>query len=361
MAMRDYELRNGIPVHRPATPVIPKIGSAIWVDLAAFLFSLRTARKLNRSIRFDAIISFDLLETGSMGWRLARSLGIPAAGWAFGSDMRHPKDSPLGRVVARAIQRLDVIFYQSRELLQKAATLLNTSEDDLSSARHIILPHGIPEPPDIPRATVREQVRKELEVSEHEVLLLYTGRIVVKKGLLELLDALQLSAARNPAIKCIMLGSHPAYDETAAIQQRIEKSPLLKRHVRILPACPVGKVWEYLCAADVFVFPSHNEGMSNSLLEAMAFGLPAVAFAIAAVQELEAGCGAPVMVPCFDSTLLAEAILRLAESRDKRCTLGTKGRERVMSSFMIKKNSSIALRHIAELVRNHGVLRPAVV
>ncbi len=55
-----------------------------------------------------------------MAWRLGRTLGIPASGWAFGGDVRFPHTSPAGWVVRRAIERFDLIFYQSHELLEQA-------------------------------------------------------------------------------------------------------------------------------------------------------------------------------------------------------------------------------------------------
>ena len=112
------------------------------------------------------------------------------------------------------------------------------------------------------------------------------------------------------------MGSHPAFDETIAVQKYLDKIPAVKERVRLLPACAQDKVWEYLCAADIFAFPStyKGEGMPNSLLEAMVMGLPAVAFAIPPVLEIEAGTRRThVLVPPLRlARLLAEAILRLA-------------------------------------------------
>ncbi len=348
--IKGSEVRNGISIHRPLTPLIPKVGSALWADLAPFFFSLNTAKKLHRSIGFDAIISFDIIQAGGIAWRMGKHLGIPAAGWAFGSDLRHSKGSPLGGVAARAVKQLDLVFYQSHELLLKAADLLNTTEDRMSGARHIILPHGIPEPPAIARRTLRDQIRSELRVREDETLLLYTGRIVVKKGLLELLAALEIAIARKPNIRCVMLGSHRSYDETTTVEQVINKTALLKHHVQIVPACSASKVWEYLCAADIFVFPSHNEGMPNSLLEAMAMGLPAVAFAIPALADMNDGEQTILLVPPLDVDKLSDSILRLVECPEAGLRLGAAARRHVMDRYMVKKNMSKALNYLRQAV-----------
>ena len=62
--------------------------------------------------------------------------------------------------------------------------------------------------------------------------------------------------------------------------------------------------------------------MPNSLQEAMVMGVPAIAFDIRPVLELEAGTGALVHVPQLDTTLFAEAIIRLAASPKERERIG---------------------------------------
>jgi glycosyltransferase involved in cell wall biosynthesis len=124
--------------------------------------------------------------------------------------------------------------------------------------------------------------------------------------------------------------------------------------VLIFPACNSDKIWEYLCAADIFAFASHNEGMPNSLLEAMGMGVPAIAFAIPAVLELEAGMGAPLLIPTFDSVLFAQAILRLAARPEDRACVGEKGRDRVMNRFMVKTNMGLALSRLAAVVQQRS-------
>ena len=124
----------------------------------------------------------------------------------------------------------------------------------------------------------------------------------------------------------------------------------LRQRIKLLPACDPDKVWEYLCAADIFAFPSHNEGMPNSLLEAMAMGVPSVAFAIPAILELESGTGAVSLVPPLNAALFGQAILRLAASQDERARIGKIGKEQVMERFMVRENMGKACAHLARIV-----------
>ena len=166
-----------------------------------------------------------------------------------------------------------------------------------------------------------------------------------------MLDAIAAVVTENPKITCVVIGSMPAFDETAAVQKKLAQTPGLAEHARLLPACSPDEVWEFLCAADIFAFTSHNEGMPNSLLEAMAVGVPAVAFAIPAVLEIENGSEGLIAVPPFDVTLFSKAILNLASSPDDRIRIGRLGRAQVMDRFMVQKNMAQAFERLSQLVK----------
>ena len=339
-----YEIRNEATVYRPTIPVVPRIAQAFWPNQGAFLWCRQTARKMHGRTGFDAIVSFDLIGSGGLAWRVGRDLEIPASGWATGGDIRFPASSPHGRAVTRTLQNLDLVFYQSRELLEKAAGLLGTSPEQLSVDRHTVLARGIPEPPPIAKTDTRNRIRAKWGVKTDEVVVLYLGRILRQKGMLELLEALEIAACRDSRVRCVLIGSRPGSDETHLVERRLQTLPWLHEKVTILPECDPTEIWENFCAADIFAFPSHHEGMPNSLLEAMAMGLPAVAFAIPAVLELDAGTNSLALVPPFDCRLFAEAIMRLVACPDERDRLGEKGKAVVMDRFMGRKSMARGAR-----------------
>jgi glycosyltransferase involved in cell wall biosynthesis len=346
-----HETKRGIAVYRPAIPVVPHVAQAFWSDRGAYLWCRRIARKMHHRTQFDAIISFDLIGAGGLAWRLGRDLGIAASGWGTGSDVRVSVSSPHGRAVRRSLRNLDLVFYQSRELMEKAAELLGVSPRTLSGERHIVLPRGIPEPPQIANTDTRNRIRGRWGIKADEVVVLYLGRISPKKGMLELLDAIALATSKSSRIKCVLVGSKPAFDDTSVIERKLREIPGLSERVVLMPECDPDSVWENFCSADIFAFPSHQEGMPNSLLEAMASGLPSIAFAIPSVQELDAGSGGLVLVPPMHSQLLAEAVLHLASSPDERRRIGEKGKSLVMARFMVCKNMAGALTRVTEIAQ----------
>jgi glycosyltransferase involved in cell wall biosynthesis len=304
---------------------------------------------MHQVIGFDAILVLDLV-AGGLGWRLGDELGIPTFGWAFGGDVRVTPSSFRARALRRTLERLDVVFYQSRELMGKAAALMQITPDQMLRERHVVLPHGIPRPPVAGCDETRKRVREAWKISDDQIVVLSVGRITREKGIYEILEAISRAAARDPKVTGVVVGSMPAFDETAAVQDLLKRAPELGRHVRLYPACEPDQVWEYLCAADIFAFASRREGMPNSLLEAMAMGVPAVAFAIPAIEDLDAGQSSLLTVPLGDVKSFAEAILGLAASPEKRASLGKRGLARVMDGFMVEKNMRIALEHMAKVL-----------
>jgi teichuronic acid biosynthesis glycosyltransferase TuaC len=344
--IRGYEVRDGVPIYRPAYLHIPRLRSAFWTGAGAFLSCRQLAREMHKRVGFDAIVSFDLLAAGGLAWRLGADLGIPASGWATGELIQ-----------AKTLKRLDLVYYQSRELFEEAAGVLKVCPDSMPPEKHVVLPRGILEPPSLPRADARKRARLAWGATDEHIVVLSIGRITRAKGVFELLEALSLVMRADPRVICVMIGSNPAFDETAAVQKMFHRTPNLRDRVRLLPACSPDVVPEYLCGADMFAFCSHKEGMPNALLEAMAMGIPAVAFAIAPVLEIDAEREALVTVPPFDSTLFAKAILRLVASPDDRARIAESGKARVQDRFMMRKNIAQALQLLTEMIykRRHAM------
>jgi teichuronic acid biosynthesis glycosyltransferase TuaC len=342
------ETRNGILVLRPAYPQIPRLGR-LWSEVGGYLFSRGLVRAMHREARFDAILAFNLI-AGGVAWRLSDHLGLPVCGWASGEDVRVPSSSMQARVVRRTLSRLDMVFYQSHELKERAAEVLHRAPGRPVRNRHLVLPRGIPRPPQLPRAEIRRRVRAEWSIADDDILVLSIGRITRDKGAYEVIEAVAMAAARNPRITGVMVGSMPAYDETAVVQGLLKQDPRLGQHVKLVASCEPSVVWEYLCAADIFIFTSHREGMPNSLLEAMVMGVPAVAFSIPPVVELDAGMGALVTAPFPDVHALSEWLVLLAASPEKRAVLGQHGRARVMDGFSVERNMREVVGQVAQVL-----------
>ncbi len=91
----------------------------------------------------------------------------------------------------------------------------------------------------------------------------------------------------------------------------------------------------YQCL-DVFVLPSLNEGISNTLLEAMATGLPVIASSVGGNVELVADRATGRLIAPADSALLATELSAYIEDEQLRIHHGAAGRERALAHFSIE-------------------------
>jgi sugar transferase (PEP-CTERM/EpsH1 system associated) len=88
-------------------------------------------------------------------------------------------------------------------------------------------------------------------------------------------------------------------------------------------------------ALDVFVLPSLAEGISNTILEAMASGLPVVATDVGGNPELVTNGSTGYLVPAGDSRALAAAMLRYLDDAELRRAHGVNGRTEIERSFSL--------------------------
>ena len=93
------------------------------------------------------------------------------------------------------------------------------------------------------------------------------------------------------------------------------------------------RVLQEMREADIFVLPSYGEGMPNSLLEAMAAGLPVVVTDVGANTEVvNPGLGG-IIVPVGCPRDLMTAILSLCGDRERRVKMGRENAARIRSTF----------------------------
>jgi teichuronic acid biosynthesis glycosyltransferase TuaC len=349
-----YQVVGGIEVYRPAYLVIPGVMQSFWSNEIASYMVRPLIRKLHSKLRFDAILSFDLSEGGGVAWRVGRDLGLPTAGWATGDDIRSIHDSPDGRRVAQTLRNLDLVLYQSRELMAIGSRLLRVSPEELQqSGRHHVLPRGVILPKPSSKHSGRTQVRTALSITDEEVMILYVGRIVNDKGLFGLIDVLAKNADRIKRWKLVFLGANRAFDQTEDFEAHVHRYPELCDRVQVLPACEPEAIWEYLEAADIFAFPSMKEGMPNALLEAMISGLPAVAFDIPAISDLlHYNSKALVAVESFNYQKFFDGLMLLSEDQALRESVGNRGKKLIQESFSMPQNMRVAIHSLMSMAKS---------
>jgi glycosyltransferase involved in cell wall biosynthesis len=182
-----------------------------------------------------------------------------------------------------------------------------------------------------PDPRVRTGMRQELGLAEGEFCIGCVGNLLPVKDHMTLLRAMAGFAEIVPRWRLLIAGEGP---EMAGLHSFVAADPALKTQVSFLGS--YGRVPELLNALDVYVLPSMSEGISNSLLEAMATGLPVVASAVGGNCEVVVDGQSGLLFPAGDVCQLTERLVRLWENGGLRWEIGQQALRRARENFSIQ-------------------------
>jgi sugar transferase (PEP-CTERM/EpsH1 system associated) len=173
-------------------------------------------------------------------------------------------------------------------------------------------------------------LRKDLGLPTDRFLIGSVGRLVPIKDHSTLLQAATQLLRQGNNLHVLLVGDGP---ERATLQQYVASTPELSGRVTFLGSSD--RVPELMKAMDVFVLPSISEGMSNTILEAMATGLPVVVTHAGGNPEMIDHEFSGLLFAPRDVRTLASHLVRLIESADLRRHLGEAARRRAMERFSL--------------------------
>jgi glycosyltransferase involved in cell wall biosynthesis len=197
-------------------------------------------------------------------------------------------------------------------------------------ARRIeVVYNGVPDLPP-PTPCTRRGVRASLGVPDDDTLILSIGRLDPVKNFPLLLCAFANVLRRDPNVWLAIVGDGP---ERADLEQQVRDLSLYE-HVKFTGYRQ--DVSGLLAAADVYVNSSVFEGVSLTILEAMAAGLPVVATAVGGNPEVVAHERTGLLASSASASI-ADAIHRLAVDDQLRRRFGAAGRARVAQDFSMDR------------------------
>jgi glycosyltransferase involved in cell wall biosynthesis len=181
----------------------------------------------------------------------------------------------------------------------------------------------------------RDQVRGALDIPLAAFVITVVANFHPYKGHEDLIEALAAIAEKLPEPWLVLAAGSDRAGHLAAMKE-LAKAHDLESHVRFLGARD--DVPRLLAAADLHVLPSHQEALPNSIIEAMAVGLPVIATRVGGIPELISDGESGLLVEPHDPAALGAAIHALANDPGRRQQMGELNRTTVRERFTLEKS-----------------------
>ena len=202
--------------------------------------------------------------------------------------------------------------------------------------------------------------RQNLGVTDDAPLVLVMARLAPQKGIETFLEAAAVVSVKHPKVRFLIVGDmFTKTRKDGFIEPDVSYQQRLTRHAsrlglagRVIFTGYRADVAELLSQTAISVLPSHSgEGLSNSLLESMAAGVPVVATRVGGNSEVIGTQGvAGLLVKPRDANALAQAILAILENKELSQRLSSAARLRVAEKFTLSRMVHDTENHYASLL-----------
>ena len=243
----------------------------------------------------DVIHSFFLYPDGYAALKIGKVLSVPVVAKALGSDINRIGDCFSAAHTRRLVREVDFLFTVSDDLRRKAITMGANPEKT----------HSLINGCDLSVFHVRDRLeaRHKLRIDPASEAVVYIGRMDVRKGLRELVEAAASLHPQRPELHVYLVGEGP---DRPLIESAIEANNAAG-YIHCMGACGFDDVAVWMTAADLVTLPSYMEGCPNVVLEALACGRPVVATNVGGIPEImNDECGR--LMPPRDPVALAQAL-----------------------------------------------------
>lgn len=205
-----------------------------------------------RKLKFDVIYAH-FFRSAALIWRYASKMNIPLF-VATGESVIPPIDKPCSSFTIEKFRNyLSGVICVSTKNKNEAIKMNFTTQD-----KCLVLPNGVDL--DLFKPANRDECRRCLGIEPSAFLVICVGNIVERKGQNRLVESIERLS--NPDVKIVLVGRGvlPVKSQQIIFQGFVDHKELPN----------------YLCASDVYVIPTRWEGCCNSIIEAMACGLPII-------------------------------------------------------------------------------------
>lgn len=341
-------VHRGVRVVRLPQPALRWWGT--WQYMRALAGWLR-AERANYDLVLVSMLKHDAYAALEVGRALSAPVVLRAEGAGLTGDVHWQLANRFGWRIRRRAYGADGVVAPSLVIQRELVA------SGYQRTRVHYIPNGVraarPRSPETRLAArgALAEAHPQLTASGTAPVAVYTGRLHEAKGIQYLIAAWTSVSERLPDARLWIVGDGPY---RGALDQQIADLGL---DGRVILCGAFDSVDDFLAAADLYVLPSLEEGMSLALLEAMAAGVPVIATDIPANQPLVEHEQEGLLVPPRDDKSLAEAIVRLFGDHELAQRLTAAARSRVERQFSLTACAAAHLDLFAQLVASHRATR----
>lgn len=220
------------------------------------------------------------------------------------------------------------IFYKycfNNESMIHLSSLLTYDIQDVYRGKVFIVPNGIPE----------SIVQEDKGSSTRVPIVLYLSNLVLSKGILDYIAALEILVNKKLEFKGIIVGAE-ADVSREALQLELKKSGLEGIVEYLGPRYDKEKA-EIMHDSDIFIFPTKWECFPTVILEAMQFGLPVISTREAAIPEIIDDGITGFLVEKNSPKQIAEKLEILINNPVLRESIGNAGRKKYKEKYTLQR------------------------
>jgi glycosyltransferase involved in cell wall biosynthesis len=307
-----FEVVGRVNVHRVDVFGRDSQATASLISMLSFFpASLYAGQRLINKIKPDLINSHFAIPTGPSAALLARRNRIPHVLSIHGGDIYDPSKrlSPhhtpgLHQTVGWVLRCADRVAAQSENTADNARRIYDYQKEIT------IIPLGLKEP------ILLSFSRKELGLSDDQVVLVTVGRLVARKANYQLIEI--LSRINNPKLVLVLLGEGPARMPLLELakQLRVENRVIMPGFVS------EKRKYQFLQAADVFVSTTSHEGFGLMYVEGMSCRLPIISYDRGGQTDFLEDGKTGFLIPLNSQEVFKQRLESLIEDSKLRETMG---------------------------------------
>lgn len=324
------DIVDGIPVIRIAYPYISHIGGLIMlVKLAYYIF-----KNKNKISAIHCHIANNMAAISSLlGWIFNIPTVVKLTGWLeLEYGILSNNNSLVNKFKRFLIKRATAIQSTSRDMQTRLLAF------GFDPERVHFIPNSVDTYKFKPDSDHKSSLKYKLNISS-DFVMIFIGRLVPEKSLDTLLNAWSQSINLNSSATLLIVGEGVLRPELESLCKDLG----INQQVIFVGA--VSDVSDYLKISDVGVLPSEFEGLSNSLLESMAAGLPMIGSRVSGTVDMIEDGKSGWIFNAGDTNHLAKIISEAsAMSADALHEMGSKSRNKILETSSIDHVLNILFR-----------------